>query len=186
VTFGTLFTNLTPILFDWNVQTAFLTNDLPNIDASNPMLSNSIYNLAIALFPRYKDELQNFIVRVKEKLLHELKDEMTIVGFERRKTFLNRIFPIYVASTPIMLYIVMTVFDNYIFEFMSTNTFLLISFLMMSISMAAMWIILNKQKDTNDREKRFELRKERAKLENEIVQLNSLSVQRNPEYQRKE
>lgn len=79
ITHGTLFTNLPPLLFDWNIRKAFLTKELPKIDASNALLTNSIYVLAGILFPQYKDAFRRFILTVKKQMLIDVEDETASV-----------------------------------------------------------------------------------------------------------
>jgi cellulose biosynthesis protein BcsQ len=106
--FGTIFTNLTPIRFDWSVRQAFLSNELPFIDESNPFLANSVYTLAKVIFPQYR----------KEKMLKttdsEIKKEEIKYVYYRRKErikLLNYLKNIYFLCLTIMA----TAFTFYFF-----------------------------------------------------------------------
>jgi len=171
VIFGTLFTNLTPILFDWNVRRAFLTNDLPNIGASTPILTNSIYNLAISLSTPYKDELQGFITGVKVKLLDKVENKLNQSRYERRKLFLEQ-SPIFIACLSTIGLAIVSIlrlvdrFDTTLYE--SVLNALIV--LMLAVAFPMMLFVNRKRifKDVLDQSK---LRKERDDLKDEIDQL---------------
>jgi cellulose biosynthesis protein BcsQ len=72
---GTLFNNLTPILFDWTVRKAFAYSQLPVIDNANPSLTNSICTLAIELLPGFRNLLVKYFEKVKAGYLANLENE---------------------------------------------------------------------------------------------------------------
>jgi len=178
LTHGTLFTNLTPILFDWSVRKAFITNDLPNIGTSSPSLTNSIYDLAIVLFPSYKEDLQKFIISVKEKMLSTLEEKRTEINFARKNTLISlmmyKVLPLTSALLPMILLI--TYFTlNRSGSFFSDSSFsekiLIVTLALTSTISATTEILRGRQKDNDTREKRFVLQKEQERLEGEINQL---------------
>ena len=175
LTHGTLFTNLTPILFDWNVRKAFITNDLPNIDASNPSLTNSIYDLAIALFPSYKKELRKFIINVKEKMLSTLESKRLEIKYERNRKKSSYMFDLVI---PIITSIITAIPLFYIIverpSFFDDSTFssALVGAVIASIVVSFIWMFIKRHSDVGNRKKRFMLQKE-EQLKEEIYQLQS-------------
>jgi len=90
---GTLFTNLTPIRFEWDIRNAFLNKDLPAVDDSTSALTSAICTLAISLFPRYKDKLRKKLIYVKEMVLDETEEKIGTNNGFKNKGFLQILYP---------------------------------------------------------------------------------------------
>jgi len=73
VTAGTMFPNLTPILFDWSVRKSFAVNQLPEINIHKIVFSTYVLELAQALFPKWRKEIDNFIYLTKKAKLDAMK-----------------------------------------------------------------------------------------------------------------
>jgi cellulose biosynthesis protein BcsQ len=182
---GTLFTNLTPILFDWNVRKAFVTNDLPNIGASNPVLTNSVYELATVLFPKFKEDLRDFIITVKEKMLSSLRDQRREIKYTRYQRLFSRTFqiiaPVYgiIAAVSLIMLLIFNKDVSDLFNADSSYVFIYIYavLLVLVLMIMQMQIILRKKQSNNDTQKnQFELKLEEERLEEEINQLIQLQA----------
>ncbi|MCM1285891.1 MAG: ParA family protein [Acetobacter sp.] len=90
--FGTFYTNLTPILFDWSIKRAFGTNSLPDVDENNDTFTDNIYQLAADLFPFYKKDLDQYLLhsKIKKKKLCEIAYEKK--QRERKKVYMRKFY----------------------------------------------------------------------------------------------
>ena len=171
LTHGTLFPNLNPIIFDWNLRKAFITNDLPEIDASTPILTTSIYELALALFPQYKDNLREFILNIKQNRSDSLKETLKIIRIRNKRDFLKKILnPLTFLAALITL--VFSLFSIYGFSELKFLSFNYIAIpLLCGLCLFLFTISLKKGRDNNDQINMLELNKEQEQLENEIKQI---------------
>jgi len=169
ITHGTLFPNLTPILFDWNVRKAFVTNELPEISTSNPVLAMNIYELALVFFPQYKSDFRNFLLEVNQKKFDLLEKKLDVFRTNRRKTRYKRmleiITPVY-TIVGILGLIIMFFMDVFFIANISSHIHILISIL--GISSILYLILRVKRKSDNSNYEILELKKERDQLEEEI------------------
>ena len=174
LTHGTLFTNLSPILFDWSVRKAFITNELPDIDASNPILTNSVYDLAIALFPNYRNDMREFLLNIKKDILAKLEDDASSVRSDMRKRMIEMYTTIIPALLSFMGVVITTLLflergvdspilliDNYMF-------FMLITVLL-TMFLASFMSLLLKRSNRNDDTRK--LKRKRQLLEDEIADI---------------
>jgi hypothetical protein len=65
------------------LRKAFVTNELPEINSSNLNLATSIYELALVLFPQYKDDLQKFILDIRQERISSLEKELKNIQIKR-------------------------------------------------------------------------------------------------------
>jgi len=169
---GTLFTNLTPILFDWNVRKAFVTNELPDIDASNPILTNSIYNLAFMLFPSYKKELREFLLGIKKEMLSKLEDDVHDVKKSVRRNFREKyvtiISSLISVSGSILAFFTFNLFDRTMDMF--GYPYLIIFFgVLIAVSITTIMSLILKKSKNNDETR--SLKKKQQLLEDEIADI---------------
>lgn len=94
ITNGTLFTNLTPVMFDWSVKRAFIAHDLPEINEHNPILTENIYKLLCEILPMFKKDLEKYIIVIKEKLISEINNDIYKNKCKRRKISRQKYTPI--------------------------------------------------------------------------------------------
>jgi hypothetical protein len=76
VTFGTLFTNLFPILFNWEVRKAFALSQVPELKTTNSDFGSGIYTLCQSIWPKFSKSLSTYIIYILEQKRRELKDEL--------------------------------------------------------------------------------------------------------------
>ena len=91
VTAGTMFPNLTPILFDWSVRKSFAVNQLPEVNIHKTIFSSYVLDLAQDLLPKYRKEINKFIYLTKKGKLELLQSSSkTLLQFSKAKvTFLR-------------------------------------------------------------------------------------------------
>lgn len=111
--YGTLFTNIPPILFDWNIRKAFIINELPDINLSNPVLMKNVYNLAKTLFPQHRKKIESFNEDIKSKINTDLENIKQKVRYKK----MMRLFPIllivFVNIISVFLYMNFHRVDNF-------------------------------------------------------------------------
>jgi cellulose biosynthesis protein BcsQ/uncharacterized membrane protein len=174
--YGTFFTNITPILFDWNVRKAFVTNELPEINASNAILATSIYELALTLFPQYKDELRKFIQKKKKKMVTLLKKELEIKRLSFSRSLMQKIketsFPITISSCLISL--VCIFYFLYFPGRYSLREDPIVMIFIFSIVLIILLILLFYSRNIRDNDRRnniTKIKREQKQLEEEISQI---------------
>ena len=166
---GTLFTNLSPILFDWNVRKAFITNELPEINASNPILTNSVYNLAFDLFPNYKNEMREFLVKIKEDIISRLENEVYDVKRGMRGNLMEVFFktiPVVMSIIGVFLAIFIYYFDGYYESYFSDTMLTILYCTLITLSFSSFAALMSRKSKHSDEIR--QLRKRRQNLEDEI------------------
>jgi hypothetical protein len=180
LTHGTIFTNLNPILFDWNVRKAFVTNELPEIDASNPILTTSIYDLALVLFPQYKDDLRKFILGIKQKMITSLEKKLMFIKTSTRRKIFKRILDIAVPFIPLMSMVAVVIItfisilgfkDIDIIGY--TDYFTLLAVIFSAMTPILILLFIKKYKDNDYQRKMMELQKEKEDLEEETSKIKA-------------
>lgn len=71
IKYGTFFTNLKPILFDWSVRNSFQENMIPLISEKNPSFTTDICRLTRNLFPIFQQEILNYEIKTKHLQIDE-------------------------------------------------------------------------------------------------------------------
>lgn len=94
ITNGTMFTNLTPVMFDWSVKRAFIAHDLPEINENNPVLTENIFKLTCEIFPMFKTDLEEYIIGVKEKLIFGIQRNLEENKRKRKYSMISKMIPI--------------------------------------------------------------------------------------------
>ena len=169
---GTLFPNLSPILFDWNVRKAFVTNELPDIDSSNPILTNSVYDLAIALFANYKNEMREFLLKIKKDILSKLEDDVYKVKSGMRKNIIEvymTTIPAMMSMISVILVIIMFYFERYSEIYYNYTTLTVLLFVLITTLISSFATLISRKSKRND--ETHQLRKKRQMLENEITDI---------------
>lgn len=86
--FGTTFTNLTPVLFDWNIRTCFTQSKLPEIGDDTFNFSIDMCNLACILFPMYREMFRKVILELyidkRQKIAPESEAEEKQMRADRK------------------------------------------------------------------------------------------------------
>ena|GEM_PF-1592174 len=157
LTHETLFTNITPILFDWNVRKAFVTNELPCIGTANPILTMSVYNLASALFQQYKNDFLSFIIDFKGKKLSDFDNEI----IDNKPKQIKKL-GIYISSIVFFAYGLLVLLSD--FDFFSAITPAIV------LGITATVILITAEHSVSQKT-RLSLHKERDKLIDEINEL---------------
>lgn len=76
IKYGTFFTNLKPILFDWSVRKSFQENMIPLINENNSSFTSDICCLTRTLFPTFKEEILEYEIRTKHCQLNDKDEEL--------------------------------------------------------------------------------------------------------------
>ncbi|MBQ8348213.1 MAG: ParA family protein [Ruminococcus sp.] len=92
IKYGTFFTNLKPVLFDWSVRNAFQENMIPLVNENNPSFTSDICNLTRNLFPAFKEEILNYEISIKNKYLSEEKEKLHKINQSLKLPLLLRIW----------------------------------------------------------------------------------------------
>jgi MinD-like ATPase involved in chromosome partitioning or flagellar assembly len=86
--FGTTFTNLTPVLFDWHTRGCFTLNKLPEIGDDTFNFSIDMCNLACILFPMHRETFRKVILELyidkRQKIAPEAEAEEKQMRAERK------------------------------------------------------------------------------------------------------
>jgi MinD-like ATPase involved in chromosome partitioning or flagellar assembly len=175
LTHGTFFTNVTPILFDWNVRKAFVTNELPEINTSNSILATSIYELALVLFPKYKDDLRKFILDIKQKKFTSLEKELKIIRLssktESLKKMINTVY-LLVAGIGIVITFVTNFFIDSSFKIHSDHIPIIFAIILFIICIVLFATLLVRRSQNNEHRKMMlKIENEQEQLEEEISQI---------------
>ena len=112
VTFGTLFTNLPPILFNWEVRKAFALSQVPELKTTNSDFGNGIYVLCQAILPKFQNELDTYMVDILEYKRKELKDQLQQSRKSTNGSFLESLVSIiiplatfFIGTLPVLIFL---------------------------------------------------------------------------------
>jgi len=180
LTHGTLFTNLNPILFDWNVRKAFVTNELPEINASNPILTTNIYELALVLFPQYKDKLREFILGIKQEIISSLNEKLKLIKTSTKiksfKKMINTLSPLILAMISIFFVFftsTINIREGISFFLKGDNYIIILSAICLGVFSSLIIILIKKEGDNDYQKQMLEIKKEQKQLEEEISRIKS-------------
>jgi cellulose biosynthesis protein BcsQ len=191
---GTLFNNLTPILFDWTVKKAFAYSQLPAIDDTNLPLTNTVVTLAIELLPSLRTSITDYSLKIKSKYLIKLSKEFDLqtdeLKTEKKKhdSINNKIIKsvsfvfIATAITIASLFLTLQSAINSLFDETTIQLNAIISFLAVTLSFFMItsekiyrknWIKFDKDKFENLSKDNEELKCSIEKTKQEIESLRS-------------
>jgi cellulose biosynthesis protein BcsQ len=166
LTHGTLFTNLTPIVFDWNLRKTLLTNDLPEINANNPTLTMDIYSIAFVLFPQYKDDFRKFLIDTKQRMISTLDYQLDGFNIRFRKKILHPL--LFMSSTFCCIFSIVIMVAGFVSGFSLVYMGALFSvFFILIVTTVFLGLSFN----TEFRNERLKIKKGRERLEEEISQI---------------
>lgn len=174
---GTIFTNLTPVMFDWSVKRAFIAHDLPEINENNPILTENIYNLTCEIFPIFKKDLDKYIMEVKRKLI--TWNEISIEKHKRkiRKNQLQNILTLSMLLFSMLFFIAVAIYSFYIDISFNFDQVFLVAFSLVPILVSLELFLLqsknNKNKNKTEDIQYENQKKELKKLQNDLVVLNN-------------
>jgi len=164
----TIFTNLTPIIFHWSIKGAFVRNQLPSMDATNLMLTNSIYLLAVDLFPEHKHQLHSFALNLMENAIKDSDDKLKDIKEKRKNYNLGIAISAMFIVLALSLISIASIFPD-IFSLPFALAFLIS--LMMTIALASGVLIVFSQKNKAINKERSVYIDKRKKLETALYEV---------------
>lgn len=111
IKYGTFFTNLKPVLFDWSVRNAFQENMIPLVNENTPSFTSDICNLTRNLFPAFKEEILNYEINVKNKFLSEEKEKLHKISKSLKSPLVLQLFDITTFISALLSLILLVVSD---------------------------------------------------------------------------
>lgn len=111
IKYGTFFTNLKPVLFDWSVRNAFQENMIPLVNENNPSFTSDICNLTRNLFPAFKEEILNYEINIKNIYLSEEKEKLHKINKSIKQPLLLQLFDIFTFISALLALILLVVSD---------------------------------------------------------------------------
>jgi cellulose biosynthesis protein BcsQ len=180
LTHGTFFTNLNPLLFDWNIRKAFVTNELPDVDSSNPVLTTAVYELAIVLFPQYRNDFHKFIITIKENVFSSLFEKQEIIKINNRfdilKKLANFLSPLFLSIIALILttLLLYNSFNDFFYSFINNERIAIIFVIIVIVLIISFFLVfIKKEKDNNYHNQMLELKKESNQLLEDIMRIKS-------------
>lgn len=160
IKYGTFFTNLKPVLFDWSVRNSFQENMIPLINENNPSFTSDICNLTRNLFPTFKEEILNYEINVKNKFLSEEKKKLHKINKSITPFRLNNIIALFAL-------VLLIVSDLIKIDSITTMLIAIICLISLIITLLAK-DVYHKEKNNNERIKADEIAWNIKSLEKEI------------------
>ncbi len=108
IKYGTFFTNLKPILFDWSVRKSFQENMIPLINENNSSFTSDICCLTRNLFPTFKEEILEYEIRTKQYQLHDKTEEFKKIKQQITRPKLLKSLYIILALISLLMIAIMT------------------------------------------------------------------------------
>lgn len=149
---GTFFTNLAPISFDYSVRKAFSICTLPEINESNPNMTNEIAELAISLFQMYKIDIQKYMYIIQKRIVEILKEKIKNEKKKKLHVLVDDLFIFILAIFTLSFSVVFYLLNSKEFDEIINIIFyaaLMISTLMMLISCYIIFIKNKKNSSYN-------------------------------------
>lgn len=163
IKYGTFFTNIKPILFDWSVRKSFQDNMIPLINEKNSSFTSDICCLTRNLFPMFKDEILKYEIKTKHCQLNDKVEEV-----HKIKQQISR--PKFVITSYIIA--IMTCLIGSFIIILNINNLSKYEYLIILLGLLLFIIIIT---ICNYEEKRLEdIKHERAKIKSTTKEIESI------------